>query len=73
MRVPIPRMCPNSLDSEDVSFGPMAAGALTTEELARLLKEAAEAHHDYEQQLGEPDENWPTWYAEFILDQLRRS
>ena len=50
---------------------PMEAGQLTTQELARLLREAAQAHHDYEQQLGERDEDWPTWYAEFILDQLR--
>ena len=50
----------------------MGLGQLTTEELARLLREAANAHRDYEQQLGERHEEWPEWYAEFILDQLRR-
>ncbi len=49
----------------------MATGQLTTEELARLLQEAERAHADYERQLGERDEDWPTWYAEYILDQLR--
>ena len=49
----------------------MATGQLTTEELARLLREAERAHADYERQLGERDEGWPTWYAEYILDQLR--
>jgi hypothetical protein len=49
----------------------MATGQLTTEELARLLREAERAHGDYERQLGKRDEEWPTWYAEFILDQLR--
>ena len=49
----------------------MATNQLTTEELARLLREAERAHGDYERQLGKRDEDWPTWYAEFILDQLR--
>ena len=48
----------------------MPTGQLTTEELARLLREAERAHADYERQLGERDEDWPTWYAEYILDQL---
>jgi hypothetical protein len=48
------------------------AGQLTTGELARLLREAERAHADYERQLGERDEDWPTWYAEFILDNLTR-
>ncbi len=49
----------------------MATDQLTTEDLARLLREAERAHADYERQLGQRDEDWPTWYAEFILDQLR--
>lgn len=38
--------------------------------LADLLREAKKAHSVYEEQLGYPDENWPVWYAEYILDRL---
>jgi hypothetical protein len=49
----------------------MEASQLATEDLARLLREAEHAHADYERRLGKRDEDWPTWYAEFILGQLR--
>jgi len=32
-------------------------------ELAQLLREAAEAHHSFESKLGHPDQDWPEWYA----------
>ncbi len=48
----------------------VSAGELDRDELARLLREAAEAHHEYEQRLGRPDEDWPKWYAEYIIDKL---
>jgi hypothetical protein len=44
---------------------------LTTEELAKLLWEAERAHGDYEKELGRRDEDWPTWYADYILRRLR--
>jgi hypothetical protein len=47
------------------------AGRLTADELARLLREAEQAHAAYERELGERDEDWPTWYATWILEQLR--
>ena len=40
---------------------------LTREELARLLREAEQAHAAYEKQLGSRDEDWPGWYADDIL------
>ncbi len=40
------------------------------DELARLLAEAAEAHHEYEQTLGQRDEDWPQWYAQYIIERL---
>lgn len=40
------------------------------DELARLLAEAAEAHHGYEQGLGRRDEDWPQWYAQCIIERL---
>lgn len=44
---------------------------LTTEELAKLLREAERAHGEYEKELGRRDEDWPTWYADYILRRLR--
>lgn len=44
---------------------------ITREELARLLREAESAHAEYEKALGRRDEDWPNWYAGFIVDRLR--
>jgi hypothetical protein len=44
--------------------------AITAEELAAELREAEAAHGVYEQQLGHRDEDWPTWYAKFIVERL---
>jgi hypothetical protein len=51
----------------------MAGTELTKEELTRLLREAEAAHGEYERdQLGGVrDEEWPAWYAEFIVNALR--
>ena len=43
---------------------------LTREELARLLREAERAHAEYEKGLGHRDEDWPGWYADYILRRL---
>jgi hypothetical protein len=43
---------------------------LTREELARLLREAEQAHAAYEKELGQRDEDWPAWYADYILRRL---
>jgi len=43
---------------------------VTEEKLAQLLKEAEMAHSDYEQKLGSRDEDWPSWYARYILREL---
>lgn len=40
------------------------------DELARLLADAADAHHEYEQTLGRRDEDWPQWYAQYIIERL---
>jgi hypothetical protein len=46
---------------------------LTQEELAGLLREAEEAHGKYEKEElgGVRDEEWASWYAEFIVNALR--
>jgi len=48
---------------------------LTAERLAELLREAEKAHGTYEKQElgGVRDEDWPAWYAEFIVDRLREA
>ncbi|MEX2369154.1 MAG: hypothetical protein WD552_02040 [Candidatus Paceibacterota bacterium] len=40
------------------------------DELVRLLKDAQQAHHEYEKTLDEPDAEWPEWYADYINRQL---
>jgi hypothetical protein len=44
---------------------------LTQEHLAELLREAERAHAEFERELGHRDEDWPAWYAGYILEQLR--
>jgi hypothetical protein len=44
---------------------------LSQEELAQLLRDAEKAHGEYERELGERDEDWPSWYAGWILERLR--
>ena len=43
---------------------------LTREELAELLREAEQAHHDHEQSTGKRDDDWSSWYARYLLDRL---
>lgn len=44
---------------------------VTVDELAMLLRQAEAAHADYEKSLGRRDEDWPAWYAKYILDALQ--
>ena len=46
--------------------------AITAEELASELRAAEAAHGVYEQELGHRDEDWPDWYARFIVDRLEQ-
>jgi hypothetical protein len=43
---------------------------VTVEELAELLREAERAHGEHERELGQRDEDWPSWYARYILNRL---
>ena len=49
-----------------------ASESLSVERLAALLREAEAAHAAYERQLGHRDEDWPTWYARYMLEPLQR-
>ena len=48
-------------------------GGLTPERLAELLREAEKAHAEHEKELGRRDDDWPSWYAAFILERLREA
>ena len=36
-------------------------------DLAEALRRAAAAHGEHEARTGEADENWPDWYAEYMV------
>lgn len=48
----------------------MAEKVVTEDLLERLLRGAEEAHAEYERQTGTRDENWPAWYAQWIMERL---
>ena len=51
----------------------MALADVTKEELAGLLRDAEAAHGVYETEElgGVRDEEWASWYAEFVVNALR--
>jgi hypothetical protein len=44
---------------------------VTEDRLRTLLRVAESAHAAYEAELGRRDEDWPAWYAAFIVARLR--
>jgi hypothetical protein len=50
----------------------MSQQPLTEDLLTQLLEEAKAAHTGYEKRTGEYDEDWPRWYARYILEKLER-
>ncbi len=44
--------------------------AVSEDRLRTLLRVAESAHGAYEAERGEPDDDWPTWYARFIVERL---
>ena len=47
-----------------------SADELSAERLTELLRDAERAHGAFEKELGRRDEEWPAWYAQYILDRL---
>jgi hypothetical protein len=47
-------------DSTTVTFS-------SAEELAQALRRAEAAHGEHEKRTGERDEDWPAWYAAYML------
>jgi catechol 2,3-dioxygenase-like lactoylglutathione lyase family enzyme len=41
----------------------------SSSELASALRRAATAHGEHEKRLGQRDENWPDWYADYIVQE----
>ena len=39
-------------------------------DLAQALRRAAAAHGQHETRIGQPDPNWPDWYAEYMVREL---
>jgi hypothetical protein len=39
----------------------------SSSDLATALRRAAAAHGEHEKLTGERDENWPDWYAEYVV------
>jgi catechol 2,3-dioxygenase-like lactoylglutathione lyase family enzyme len=44
-----------------------AATFTSSIELAAVLRRAAAAHGEHERRIGQTDENWPDWYADYIV------
>ena len=36
-------------------------------DLASALRRAAAAHGEHEERTGQPDPDWPNWYAEYLV------
>lgn len=51
---------PGRVEAGDTTFA-------SAKELAGALRRAAAAHGEHEKKTGQHDENWPDWYAEYIV------
>jgi hypothetical protein len=38
-------------------------------DLAAALRRAADAHGRHEEEIGQPDPDWPDWYAQFMVEE----
>jgi catechol 2,3-dioxygenase-like lactoylglutathione lyase family enzyme len=46
---------------------PTQTSFASTGDLAASLRRAEAAHGEHEKRIGQRDENWPTWYAEYLI------
>jgi catechol 2,3-dioxygenase-like lactoylglutathione lyase family enzyme len=51
---------PGRVDATDTTF-------TSPTELESALRRAATAHGEHEKRIGKRDEDWPTWYADYIV------
>jgi catechol 2,3-dioxygenase-like lactoylglutathione lyase family enzyme len=54
---------PGRIDGDESSYS-------SASELASALRRAAAAHGEHEKRIGQPDPNWPDWYAEYMVSEL---
>lgn len=47
----------------------MAATYESATILAEALRRAAAAHGEHEKETGKADENWPDWYAQYMVNE----
>ena len=47
-------------------FDPGSTSYVSPSNLASALRRAAAAHAKHEASMGQPDKNWPDWYADFM-------
>ncbi|MFC7532057.1 VOC family protein [Actinoplanes sp. GCM10030250] len=53
---------PGRIDSGETAY-------VSVNDLADALRRAAAAHGEHEERTGEADENWPEWYAAFLVSE----
>jgi catechol 2,3-dioxygenase-like lactoylglutathione lyase family enzyme len=51
---------PGRIDAAETAFA-------STADLANAMRRAATAHGEHEKRTGQPDENWPDWYAAYMV------
>jgi hypothetical protein len=51
---------PGRVDASETSFA-------SSSELASALRRAEAAHGEHEKRTGQPDANWPAWYAAYMV------
>ena len=51
---------PGRIDLDKTAFA-------SANDLASALRRAAAAHGEHEKRIGQPDANWPDWYAEYMV------
>ena len=51
---------PGRVDSAATSFA-------SANDLSNAMRRAAAAHHEHEARIGHADENWPDWYADYMV------
>jgi hypothetical protein len=51
---------PGRIDSDATTFA-------SATELASVMRRASAAHGEHEKRTGQRDENWPDWYAEYMV------
>jgi catechol 2,3-dioxygenase-like lactoylglutathione lyase family enzyme len=56
----ITQRLPGRVDSATTSFA-------SAQDLENALRRASAAHGEHERRLGQPDPNWPKWYATYVV------